>query len=324
MQSGLELLLDQYAYLSPVHRGGFTNHLPMQLIALQRLGASDQTLEQVAAKSAPHLETAAKPDAVTITSDNYRNYLGHISAWSALRDFVAVEIAAHGLNKVLNHYVPQHLKGLVGGSFHGLIRLAYALECGHIPEIAAGLAYLLAAYQEMPEQAQARWALPAALRLVNELKPKPSSQNRLIVDEIMTAAGTALYAQHGLDESSQDMSALASCALSQYLTAPNIDTLHLVTSVHALRVVQAQCGHSPAAILSMARAILAMAIVIGEYHDDYQEKSWQSSDIWHEYATKTYLRDAHTIKLFYSCREEWLAYHDPRYITVVTQQLNLH
>ena len=122
----LQLALDislAYAATYPAGRLRLSNHLPMALTALHRLQAPAAALQAQLQRHAPRL------DKLTPDSDEAR----------AAQRFAA-EIERDGLPAVLARHLPHLLEAAETAAFHGLIRLAYALDADHPAEIAHALA----------------------------------------------------------------------------------------------------------------------------------------------------------------------------------------
>lgn len=109
--ASLQHLLDAGLAHASEYRGGLSNHLPMALTALQRLGAGDARLRAFAADSATRLVRldAAAPE---------------FAAAHTLRR----EIAARDAGAVLAARLPGLMPGVGAAAFHGLIRSAYAVD----------------------------------------------------------------------------------------------------------------------------------------------------------------------------------------------------
>lgn len=123
----LSALLDEELSAAPTTRRGFTNHLPMALVAKERLGASDVELARFARAyvtwSVPLPEPTTTLDARTWTSR-----IGERAAAADLRDYFARAVLDADVDDVVRSHLGALLPGLGGAGFHGVIRLSYALE----------------------------------------------------------------------------------------------------------------------------------------------------------------------------------------------------
>ena len=123
--------------------GGFTglsNHLPMALAALKRLGADDARLAAFAARYSQRLRPAPAP-AEWPAGEPWRARLGQTNAWPAYRHLFLHWLVTESADAVLQQTMPTLMAGCGGAAFHGLIRTAYAVQSGHGQELADALAY---------------------------------------------------------------------------------------------------------------------------------------------------------------------------------------
>ncbi len=106
---------------------GVSNHLPMSLIALDKLGASQQQLDDFYRWHSPRLRPVSD-DGIIINADNIFQFAGKHSCNFGYRRFFLDEIERKSIEEVVDHHVPKLIAGMAGGAFHPLIRLAYGLE----------------------------------------------------------------------------------------------------------------------------------------------------------------------------------------------------
>jgi hypothetical protein len=139
-ESVLQELLGEELDSEPTTTRGLTNHLPMALVAKQRLGASAEELRRFARiyskKLSPLSDTSSRLDRST-----WETAIGDSTAATVLREYFARCIVDDGVESTLRSHLPLLIPGLGGAGFHGVIRLAYGIESSSPPQIAAGLAY---------------------------------------------------------------------------------------------------------------------------------------------------------------------------------------
>ena len=139
----IDLLDASGQYDAEFDAGGFTglsNHLPMALAALKRLGADDERLAAFAARYSQRLRPAPAP-AEWPAGEPWRARLGQPGAWPAYRHLFLHWLVTESADAVLQQTVPTLIAGCGGAAFHGLIRTAYAVQSGHGQELADALAY---------------------------------------------------------------------------------------------------------------------------------------------------------------------------------------
>lgn len=136
----LRSLLDAGARFDAEYRGGLSNHLPMALTALSRLGADDARLERFAAGYAARLEAAPAGERWP-AGDAWTGRFGDRAAWTAYRDLFRQWLQAEGAQSVLRQALPALMPGCGAAAFHGPIRAAAGMRAAHGGELADGLAY---------------------------------------------------------------------------------------------------------------------------------------------------------------------------------------
>ncbi|UDM16105.1 questin oxidase family protein [Vogesella sp. XCS3] len=134
------LLSSLYPYAGSHHQG-LSNHLPMVLHARAALGADADTLQACLQAGLPRL-APLHDDMRPI--GHWQEGVGDPDAEAALRRYLAAQ--PDSWPQAMHAVLAQPL----GGSFHGVIRLAYALRAGVHDETVAALAYGLACARSQP------------------------------------------------------------------------------------------------------------------------------------------------------------------------------
>ena len=239
--SVLETLLDANVHCHAEYRGGLANHLPMALVALHRLGATDARLQAFAAAYGAKLEPA--PPAVDWPpAQPWKAWLGDPSAWPAYRALFAQWLVHEGRDGVLPQVLPALLPGCGAAAFHGLIRTAYAVESGHTGELADGLAYWACRFLPLPEEAGERGREDDPGVVIDALRAAMQpwrSDAGLIVERMQAAAQHPAFASHiaRLRVGDETLAALARLALARYAQCGDFTVLHLATASHAMRAL---------------------------------------------------------------------------------------
>jgi len=142
----VEALLNDQSY--HIEFNGFlTNHVKHAVIALNRLGASPQRIQEYYdsyAKCTTYgygLERARSSEH-TITQDNWQVYFGQHCSFTSYCEFFDQKEQELGMDRLLREYVPILLPGCVGSLMHGTIHLGWALDSGNRWMIIEGLAYM--------------------------------------------------------------------------------------------------------------------------------------------------------------------------------------
>lgn len=222
---------------APEYAGGLSNHLPMALVALDRLGADDARLARFEHRYARRLEPA-RPDGDVLPPGAWVAHRGDPQAAAALRASFHEWLAFEGPEAVLRVALPVLMPGCGAAAFHGLIRVASALRAGHRPELAEGLAYWAARFlplSPLPADPGHEGDVEACLRKL----PAVRSTERLIAGRLLDAAGhpAVQEATAALAIGDDTLERLARLAARAYAGSGDVTALHLVTGCHAMRVV---------------------------------------------------------------------------------------
>jgi hypothetical protein len=134
-------LIDEELDLDATTSRGLTNHLPMALVAKAGLGANRDELQRFSTKYRRRL-VATKGSTRRLTRVTWRDVLGVQDAYVDLTQYFTREIEEHGVDETLRGHLDDLVEGVAGAAFHGVIRLAYALDVASPARVATGLGYL--------------------------------------------------------------------------------------------------------------------------------------------------------------------------------------
>jgi hypothetical protein len=172
MSQKSELLLHQLLELNTslwhIRFKGFrANHLSYGLLALYKLGASSERIQQYYDNyvATTALEPARQPNPlVHITRDNWKNYWGNPDNFPDLKLFFKREMEriqpkegnSDSLNfrerrckKLVCEYFPLLAEGIIGNAFHGMLQIGYGLEVMNETTVIEGLAFLTSVFQSI-------------------------------------------------------------------------------------------------------------------------------------------------------------------------------
>ncbi len=310
--SPLHALLDQGAAFDPVYGHELANHLPMALIALDRLGASGDRLEAYAAHYAKRRRLRpARAAASWPAGEAWASRLGQPGAWPMYRDLFTQWLQHEPASVVLTQTLPALMPGCAAASFHGVIRTAYGLQANHIGEVAEGLAYWASTHQrlgEWPTSVVADTRDP--VELLRELHAVDSRAG-LIVTRMVDAARDGrvnqVAARLVIDDHTPQR--LARAAAFAYIETGNFTALHLVTGCHAMRVIADAAPHIEAtAALRWFWQAYAHGVVAAALRPKPAPEPWP----WPRLIDAAIAdEDEHVIKLVESCREHERAIGTP-------------
>ena len=213
-----------------------SNHLPMALTALARLGAGEARLAAFASRYAERLQPMP-PAEPWPAGEAWRALLGQPRAWPAYRSLFRDWIAHEGAADVLSQALPVLMAGVGAAAFHGPIRVAQALAANHADELIDALAYWSCRWFACGAADGAgsnadTMAVLNALDLSAELAPAP-----LIAQQMAQAAAhprfAAAVARWRVDAHTT-LPRLAMLAADRYAARAEFTVLHLVTSAQSM------------------------------------------------------------------------------------------
>jgi len=237
-----ELLNEELGFDATTNRG-LTNHLPMALVAKAGLGAPPEELMRFADRYRRRL-VASSEVRERLTRDTWTRALGVTAAYADLTHYFDEAIDRDGVEVTLRRHLDFLVDGISAAAFHGVIRLAYALDAASPPRISAGLAYWaanavpLAPLGDVPPISDDPLALLQQLAAVREWRAP--AEARTIFEEMQWVAShddfrnaTPLLA---VDHSTPKR--LADAALALYATTDDFTALHGVTGMEAIARVR--------------------------------------------------------------------------------------
>ena len=279
-----ELLAESRRY-GASYGGGLANHLPMAALALHRLGATDERLQEF----------------VTF----YSRRLNPRPADEAQRAAKFEEaLQARGRDALLADVLPRLTPAIGSAAFHGLIRTAYAVDSGDDIDLPDALTYWEMTYAELggpegdPRFDTAAEAFEAMHR--DERLPKEFG-GRLIIGAMKSAVAHREFEDYLRPIRNLTLDDLARVAASVYLATGSFTALHLLTGCHATRVLQPWLADS--ALQHLVIAMLAGYAAIGRPALDAPLQD--DAPGWDEISARAIeSNDDHDLKLVYSAREE--------------------
>lgn len=325
-----ELLGRQRSY-HPEYRGGLANHLPMALVALSRMGAPAERLRVYARLYERRLESAP-PKGRVLPGDGWWRHLGQRARYADVLATFDAGMDKDGCPAVLREALPVLMPGCAAAAFHPLIRLAFAVEAEAPGDMAIALAYWASRFLPLGAESAARSDpisddpkdLLARLAAEQAFAHRPD-EDSLIDAEMKRATGVPEFVPviGWLAIGPDTPRRLARMALEIYAATWDFTALHMVTGVHATRVVLPYCEDREAAIRALWQALAAAYLSIGKPAvpdtpplDSAEAPGWPSIL---ERVRKA--EDEHVIKIVYSCWVEDAVYRDPLYRAVAARAI---
>jgi hypothetical protein len=304
----------------PSYGGGLSNHCPMTLIALERMGATPQRVESFALAYLKRLEPAPLPGEA-IDAENWRVRLGEESAYGDYLGFFRREVGRLNARAALRAYLPELAPGLGAAAFHPVIRTAFGVIADDPEEIAVGLAYWASRYLALPERQDMPAELPFAssddpLQILKKTRTWPGlafepDGDALIDREMLRAADPTLFpllaAALQIDDLTLDR--LRQTAGLLFLGANDFNSLHAVTGLHAARVLSDFAIDRRPFAREVWRALLALYLSLDrpELPTPARAAELTAEELpdWNAILSAAVGDDdEHVIKLVFSCLEE--------------------
>ena len=294
------LVEDAHRY-SASYRSGFANHLPMALVALDAMGASETEIARFTRAYETKLEPIGAEEAARVRALEER-------------------LARDGLEKVFAAHAPALAAGIGTAAFHGAIRLAYALESGSEAETAHALAYWLETLTPLPELAvpigdeSAAQVLAAMSQDAVQGGRRPPGQSIAVrMRSAVTHASFARYVAR-LHPSFLHVDSLAEALIQAYAATGDFTLLHGVTGCHAFGKLVHLFPNQLHAMCCLWTAMAAGYVASGSPPIDRYRLEGDDTHPWNEiHRLAGGCDDEHDVKLAYTCWREWQRSGDDLY-----------
>ncbi|WP_299595191.1 questin oxidase family protein [uncultured Microbulbifer sp.] len=304
-----------------VHYGDrLANHLPMVLIALDKLSAGPTELKHTFDRSTPHLQPrpgSPVQEITDITECRNRDDL-----FPSALHYYEQQLKHLGIAKCLQQELPKLLPAIATAAFHGLIRTAYGVDARHLEEIAMGLAYWNLDYHELTSRTETTPAIATAKEVIQRVTDKypeiPLAPGN-IADHMHSVTGQAGWMEATIQPRLLGLEDIAGVAIDAYLGTRDFTLLHGVTGCHALRLILPYCTDQEAALRYFWQGLVIAYLSTGP-KTIQPVKSEVIKDIPQRQAEITekalHSDDDHVIKLAYSALEEFHFYGNREYLQV--------
>jgi hypothetical protein len=232
-------LLDEHNGDSTLTTNRLTNHLPMALVAKDRLGADARELRRFADLYARRL--TAQPSAEDqLSVRSWHTAIGQPGSTPALADYFSSAIRDNGVTDTLRSTLPRLVPGLAGAAFHGAIRLSYALDVASDSRVATGLAYMAESAKplgSLGDEETATESLPslfATLARDTRTRARINGQNITLRLQSAAANDSFTHAVAITAVTPQTFAELSQVALELFASTGDFTALHGVTGLAAL------------------------------------------------------------------------------------------
>ncbi|MEI6893630.1 MAG: questin oxidase family protein [Colwellia sp.] len=313
----LNLLLEKSGEYHPLYGNGLATHLPMVIIALNRLNASNRKLEDIFKHSANNLECIGSLDGVT-SVDHIEQYLGDSNKFKEYLKYFKNKLKAYGTQAVLKKSLPVLISGIAASAFHALIRLAYAIEAQNQSEIAVALAYWCTEFQSFELSMES--TDDTLENILTRLAPLGESYKfspGIIVDRMSEIGDLLKRKESVIQPSSINLSNIRYFALKAFYANDDFTLLHTVTGCHAFSIIMPYLENVDISLKELWKAVLIAYLSTGlNYANKEVKLSEGSLDFDPVIRSTLESNDAHVIKLVYTCLCEYQKYKEPLYYIV--------
>jgi hypothetical protein len=318
-KSTLERLLDDNTRFDLAGRGT-VNHLPMALFALSRMGASDERLIDYFRWWEGNRALPRRDSGREIGRNDWHQHIGEPQMFDALSDCFRRWVLDSGSTEVFGAVLPRVSCGVAAAAFHGLIRLAYGIEADHAGEIGAGLATLCSRYVDLGievDRTPSTASVKAAFAKLADVLGGAAFTGQGIIGKMRAAASDPRFAAafSWPPIGPALLAELARASIALYWQTADFTVLHMVTTVHAARVlfgrfpelatddaIRALWVAACAAYASVGAPLLSEVALASEV------PPWEKI-----FADAVPSKDDHVIKMTYTCHCETIRYGNPLY-----------
>lgn len=302
-----------------VHYGDrLANHLPMVLIALDKLDASPAQLKHAFDRSTPHLRL--RPGSPVEEIEDPTNCRNHNDRFPSALHYYEQQLRQLGIAKCLQQELPPLLPAIATAAFHGLIRTAYGVDARHLEEIAMGLAYWNLDYHELKSSNEqiniaAADILPRLAQQYPDIAVAPGN----IADHMQAVTGQPDWINTPIQPQLLGLEDIASVAITAYLGTKDFTLLHGVTGCHALRLILPYCNDKEVALRFFWQGLVIAYLSTGPKaiqsieRDEIKDIPQRQTEI-RDMALNS--DDDHVIKLAYSALEEFHYYGKSEYLQI--------
>lgn len=299
-----------------------SDHLPMALVSLRRLGASDSELTRFRDRYAKRLEPQRYKERA-IVAPVWPDCRGQRQLYPGLRRHFERVLVQQGRDEVLRAWMPRLIETAGIDALHPLIRTALAVDGECDTELACALAYWVSASEPVPVDDGPREQSDAA-ELFHRLRAHPVLGHRPASTDMF---GTQLGQLGTLEDfrrlvrwrgASVGLKDLAREAARVYLGYGHFFALHMVTGSQAVHLLAPWVGDDDKVADALWMSLAAAYLIIRT-----PAYAPVESPVTGEPSRAAVLRsamaaeDEHIAKLGYSAFVEWDAWHLPEHALIL-------
>ncbi len=331
---GIDALVEDARHRSVEFPEVLANHLPMILVALERLGADPERAAAFfdAYDTGKGLVPVPAPVAA-VDAASWATVLGDRTRETDARSFFTGEVARLGIRKAVCSYLPRLAPGVAGSALHPLMRLAYGVLRDDPAEVGTALGYWACCYLALPPATGAPpdcedpGLVLARVAALPELRALPAYDH--LWHAIRAAAADPDFAPvvDWLQVDAATPARIAATALALYAATMDFAALHALTGAHWVRLVARVCP-DPMLLRCFWQSVAALVPSIGfpTLPTSEQLDAWRRLPCpdWPTIKRRAVASDdEHDISLVFSASEEEKVYGDRLYRVVAARRVGL-
>ena len=312
------------------------NHVPMVLVALDRMGASPERLDEwYTTYRRTNKLVVAPPPVARIDPKRWDEALGDRTRETDYRVYFIGEVERLGIDAAIRHYLPRLTQGMAGSALHPLMRLAYAVLKNDPKEAGTALGYWAACHLPLPGPTGARAetddpvaVLAAMDGVAGAHAYKPETD--LLWHNIRAVAALPDFAPviDRLRIDAETPKRMAQTALAVFAATMDFSALHAVTGLHWVRLVAPHVDDPLPLYRAFWQVIAALVPKIGfpalPSAEALQTVRETPAPAWPDIrAAAIASNDEHDVSLVFSASQEELVWHDPLYRVVAARRVRL-
>ncbi len=312
------------------------NHVPMVLVALERMGASPERLDEWYTSYRRTNKLVAAPAPVArIDRDRWDAALGDRMRETDYRLYFIGEVERLGIGSAIRHYLPRLIQGVGGSALHPLMRLAYAVLKDDPKEAGTALGYWATCHLPLPgptggspvtDDPAAVLAAMCGVSGAHDYAPETD----LLWHNIRAVAALPDFAPV-IDRLRIDAGTpkrMAETALAVFAATMDFSALHAVTGLHWVRLVAPHLDEPLPLYRAFWQVIAALVPKIGfpplPSAEALQAMREVPAPDWNEIrAAAVASNDEHDVSLVFSASQEELVWGDPLYRVVAARRVRL-
>jgi len=312
------------------------NHVPMVLIALDRLGAPPERLEEwyETYRAKNHLARVPNPVA-PIDAQYWEASLGDRAREADYRSFFAGEVSRLGVAGAVQTYLPRLIQGLAASATHPLMRLAYGILESDEQEVGVALAYWATCHLPLPAPTGAEPKTDDPAEVLAGVGAIVGVHDYELESDLLWHNIRAVGALPGfrpvvdwLAFSADAPRRMAATSLALFVGTMDFAALHAVTGLHWVRLVSAYLEDKEPLYRAFWQVIAALVPKIGfpglPSPSEIERVRRREAPPWSVIkAAAIGSDDEHDISLTFSCLQEEEVWNDPLYRIAAARRLAL-